>query len=71
MFDTEVSFRVLKQFTHKASVTSVNAEANVHTADWLISAYLNEFGSPGPAPCAQSTRLVRAALLKDYERDLQ
>ena len=32
---TKVLFRVLRHFTHKASVTSVNAKANMHSADQL------------------------------------
>ena len=42
----KVSFRVLRHFTHKASVTSVNAEANVHSADWLMSVFVNELNPP-------------------------
>ena len=38
-FHVKVSFRVLRHFTHEASVTSVNAEANVHSADWLMSVF--------------------------------
>ena len=41
-----VSFRVLRHFTLKASVTSVNAEANVHGADWLMSVFVNELAPP-------------------------
>ena len=56
--EPKVPFRVLRHFTHKASVTSVNAEANVHSADWLMSVFVNELRSQGPAPCTQSTRSV-------------
>ena len=58
----KVAFRVLRHFTHKASVTSVNAEANVLGADWPMSVFVNELAPP---PCAQSTRSVRAAVPKD------
>ena len=60
---------ISRHFTHIASVTSVNAEANVHSADWLMRDFVNELGSQGPAPCTQSTSLVRAAVPKNYERD--
>ena len=62
-------FIVLQHFKHKASMTSVNAEANVHSADWLMSTFVNDLGSQGPAPCTQSTRSVSPAVPKDYERD--
>ena len=42
----KVSFRVLRHFTHKASVRSVNAEANAHSADWLMSVFVNELAPP-------------------------
>ena len=42
----KVPFRVLRHFTHKASVTSVNAEANAHSADWLMSVFVNELAPP-------------------------
>ena len=63
---TKVPFRVLRHFTHKASVTSVYAEANVHSADWLMRVFINELAPP---PCTQLTRSVRAVVPKDYERD--
>ena len=31
---------------HKASVMSVNAEANAHSADWLMSVFVNELFPP-------------------------
>ena len=67
----DVPFGVLRHFTHKASVTSVHAEANAHSADWLMSTciFVNKLWLQGPAPCTQSTRSVRAAVPKDYERD--
>ena len=49
----------------------MNAEANAHSADWLMRAFVNELGSQSPAPCTQSTRSVRAAVPKDYERDFK
>ena len=41
-----VPFRVLRHFTHKASVMSVNAEANVHSADWLMSVFVIVLARP-------------------------
>ena len=41
-----VSLRIIRYFTHKASVTSVNAEANVLGADWLMSVFVNELALP-------------------------
>ena len=37
---------IVKDFTHKASVTSVQAEANSHNADWLMSVFVNEIAHP-------------------------
>ena len=31
---------------HKASMTNVNAEAKLHTADWLMTAFVNELAPP-------------------------
>ena len=28
---------------HKASMKSINAEANVHSTDWVMHAFANEF----------------------------
>ena len=50
----------------QASMMSLNAEANVHSADWLMSIFVSELGSQDPAPCTQSKRSVRATVLKDY-----
>ena len=66
MFEVKVPFRVLRNFTHKASVTSVNAEANVHSADWLMSVFVNELALPHVR--SQLGQCVRAAVPKDYER---
>ena len=55
--------------TKPCSVMSVNAEANIHSADWVMSSFVNEHGSQGPALCTQSTRSVRAAVPNVYERD--
>ena len=48
--ETQVPSRVLWCFIHKASVTRVNAEANVHVhiTDWLISVFVNELAPPRP-----------------------
>ena len=43
---TKVAFRVLRHFTHKASVMSVNTEANILSADWLMSVFVNELALP-------------------------
>ena len=32
--------------SHKASVTSINTGANVHSADWLMSIFVNELAPP-------------------------
>ena len=42
----KVPFRVLPHFMHNVSVTSINAEANVHRADWLMSVFVNELAPP-------------------------
>ena len=42
----KVPFRVLRHFTHKTSVMSVNAEANAHSADWLMGIFVNELSPP-------------------------
>ena len=42
----KVPFRVLRHFTHKASVMSVNAEANAHSADWLMGVFVYELSPP-------------------------
>ena len=42
----KVSFRVLRHFTHKASVRSIYAEAIVHSADWLMRVFVNELAPP-------------------------
>ena len=63
----EVPLRVLGHFTHQASVTSIHAEANVYSADWLMSV----FSMNSASPCTQSRRSVRAAVPKDYERDFR
>ena len=39
----KVPFRDLWHFTHKASV---NAEANAHSADWLMSVFVNGLTLP-------------------------
>ena len=65
-YPIKVFFRVLRHFTHKASVTSVYAEANVHSANWLMSVFINELAPP---PCTQLTRSVRSAVPKDYGTD--
>ena len=63
-----VFFRVLRHFTHKASVTSVNAEANVHSADWLMSIFVNELAQPHVRSqqdqCVQQCRRIMEDILK-------
>ena len=58
----KVPFRVLRHFTHKASVTSVNADANVHSADWLMSVFVNELTPPHvrsqQGQCVQQCRRI-------------
>ena len=43
---TTVNATILRHFTHEASVTSVHAEANTHSADWLTSVFVNEVAPP-------------------------
>ena len=43
---TTVNTTILRHFTHKASVTSVHTEANAHSADWLMSVFVNELAPP-------------------------
>ena len=57
----KVPFRVLQHFTHNASVMSVNAEANVHSTDWL-SIFVNELAPPNvrsqQGQCVQQCRRI-------------
>ena len=49
----------LRHFTLKSSVTSVHAEANAHSADWLMSVFVNEL-----APCAAVSNNFGSASLE-------
>ena len=53
----KVPFRVLRYYTLKASMTSVNAEADVHIADWLMSIFVNELAPPHV--CSEQGQCVR------------
>ena len=53
---------------HKASVMSVNAEANVRGADWLMSIFVNELAPPHMYAVNKVIWSMREAVLKDYER---
>ena len=65
---SKVSPRVFRHFTHKASVTSVNAEANVHRADWLMSVFVNELAPPHvPSQRGQCVRLCRRIMIYTLE----
>ena len=59
---TKVPFRVLRHVTHKASVTSANAETNAHSADWLMSVFVNELAPPNvrsqQGQCVQQCRRI-------------
>ena len=59
---TKVSFRDPRRFTHKASVMSVNAEASVHSADWIMSVFVNELTPPHvrsqQGQCVQQCRRI-------------
>ena len=50
--------------SHKASVTSVHAEANAHSADWLMSVFVNELAPPyvrsQQGQCEQQCRRILA-----------
>ena len=37
-----VPFPILRHITHKANKTSMHAEGNAHSADWLMSIFVNE-----------------------------
>ena len=58
----KVPFRDLRHFTHKACMTSVNAEANAHSADWLMSVFVNELTLPHvrgqQGQCVQQCRRI-------------
>ena len=58
----KVPFRVLRHFTHKASVTSVDTEANAHCADWLMCVFVNELAPPDTrrqqGQCVQQCRRI-------------
>ena len=45
---------------------SVHTIANSHSADWLMSAFVNEIT---PGPFMRSTRSVHAAVLKNYDKE--
>ena len=57
----------LQHFTHKASVTSIHAEANVHSADLLMSVFVNELASPyartQQGQCVQQCQTILANTL--------
>ena len=59
-----VNATILRHFTHKASVTSVHAEANAHSADWLTSVFVNELAPPyvrsQQGQCEQQCRRILA-----------
>ena len=38
---SKVPFVIVQHFTHKARVISMHAEANINTADWLLSIFVN------------------------------
>ena len=72
----KVPLRDLRHFPHKVSVTCVNAEANAHSADWLMSVFVNELAPPRLAPSRPMYAVNKvsacssAPVPKDYERDL-
>ena len=43
----KVFAKIIQHFMHKASVTSMHAEANSQSADWLMSLIVNEI-APSP-----------------------
>ena len=69
----KVPFRVLWHFAHKASMTSVNVEANVHSADCLICAFVNELALPhvpnqqgqGRGQCMQQCKRIMKEICKN------
>ena len=68
----KVPFRVLPHFTRKASVTSVNAETNVHSADWLMSVFVNELTLPyvrsQQGQCMQQCRRIMKDTVWKFSR---
>ena len=69
---SEVPFRVLRHFTYKASVMSVNAEAYAHShdsADWLMSVFVNELAPPHvrsqQGQCVQQCRKIMKGTLPE------
>ena len=67
----KVPFRDLRHFMHKACVTSVNAEANAHSADWLMSVFVNELTLPHvrsqQGQCVQQCRGIMKETLVDLK----
>ena len=43
---TTVPATILQHFMFKASYTSVHAEANAHSPDWLMRIFMNELAPP-------------------------
>ena len=65
----KVPFRVLRHFTHKASVMRVNAEANVQSADWLMGIFVNEL-SPSHVRSQQGQCVRQAQFLIVTQRGI-
>ena len=62
--DATVPATILRHFTLKASNTSVHAEANAHSADWLLRIFVNELAPPHArsqqGKCVQQCRRILA-----------
>ena len=61
---TTVPVKNLRHFTLKASGTSVHAEPNAHSADWLMNVFVNELAPPHvriqQGQCVQQCRRILA-----------
>ena len=64
VFTSTVPATILRHFTLKASDTSVHAEANAHSADWLMRISVNELAPPHarsqPGNCVQQCQRILA-----------
>ena len=68
-YTLDIIFKIVRHFTHRASVTSIRIEATSHSADWLMLSVYCEWNNPDP--CSHLTRPVCAAVLKNYDRDFR
>ena len=66
------AYRVVKTLYWTYSVTSVNTEANVLGADWLMSGFVNELAPPHmrsqQGQCVQQCRRIMKDTLAKFRR---